>query len=669
MKIITRIALLALVTISFSCTRGPFILDSLNSGKLAIVIPDSASAVESFSALELKKHLDLVFGTDISISSQSACTNFSEKVFIGKHFLSSEEQLKPEEAVYVIKGHCIYIYGDDVINRRCNHPDGGNLKDKALTEALDLVYNRTGTLFSVYSFLENELGIRWIKPGDQGIFFPDRKSLTLPDKTVRWTPSMIQRNIRTGLFDADELTLYGKYAPEAFHPSESEALRKRIDVLTWMRRMRMGRSVNIRFSHAYTSYWEKYKDKCPDIFALNGRGERKPVGRIERVKMCPSDYKLPQIVVGEWLENAKRDPYINSGSISGCENDSDGYGDDEWCHCDSCMSLDARKPGEKLTDYVTDRYVHLWNAILKEARKHNPEVIVTGYAYENMLQPPRREKLDDGILIEFIPRMGGNYDITRKLYKGWREAGMKLMMYRPNDMNWEIGLAFGQEERLFQNFKIALENGAIGTDFDSMLGLWDGLSDMAYYILSKGHAEPDASFESLEKEYLDCFGPASEDIAKYYRHWRNIFNNKIMPEELRLNDGINTYFLEWHKLYKLTSRIDEFYSLNDFDITDNYLKDAAAKSVSGQAGKYIRRMQLANEHSRLTFKAFLAGNGKDINKIRESAKNLVDFRIMYKDSIDINWNILFQYQHYQMDDQIGTKYLGFLPANLDSREF
>jgi hypothetical protein len=295
--------------------------------------------------------------------------------------------------------------------------------------------------------------------------------------------------------------------------------------------------------------------------------------------------------------------------------------------------------------------------------------MVTGYAYENMLQPPRNEKLDDGILIEFIPRMGGDYEVTKKLYEGWEKAGMKKMMYRPNDLWWELGIPMGQEERLFENYKLGISHGAIGTDFDAIMGYWEGISDITYYILAKGHVDTGASFEKLEEEYLNSFGEAKDDIAKYYRHWRNIFNTKVIPEELRLNNGIKTYFLEYGLLYRLTERIDEFYSLEDFDLADSYLKNASEKNISDQARNYIRRMQIANENSRLTFVCFMAGKSSNKEQIISKAKDLLSFRIQNRDSVDINWNVLFQAQLHHMHDQIGMRYLGFLPKEIDNSEF
>ena len=64
----------------------------------------------------------------------------------------------------------------------------------------------------------------------------------------------------------------------------------------------------------------------------------------------------------------------------------------------------------------------------------------------------------------------------------------------------------GQEERLFENYKLGISHNAIGTDFDSILGFWEGISDMTYYILAKGHVNPQASFEKLEEEFLSSFG-------------------------------------------------------------------------------------------------------------------------------------------------------------------
>jgi hypothetical protein len=80
-------------------------------------------------------------------------------------------------------------------------------------------------------------------------------------------------------------------------------------------------------------------------------------------------------------------------------------------------------------------------------------------------------------------------------------------------------------------------------------------------------------------------------------------------------------------------------------------------------------MQIANENSRLTFICFMAGKSGNKEKINARAKELLSFRIKNKDNVDINWNVLFQAQHYQMNDQIGMRYLGFLSKDINTDEF
>lgn len=80
-------------------------------------------------------------------------------------------------------------------------------------------------------------------------------------------------------------------------------------------------------------------------------------------------------------------------------------------------------------------------------------------------------------------------------------------------------------------------------------------------------------------------------------------------------------------------------------------------------------MQIVKEHSRLTFISFMAGKKGGKEQIIKHANDLINFRIKNKGNVDINWNVLFQSLYYQMNDQIGTRYLGFLPRDINVNEF
>lgn len=649
--------------------RGTFELSGQTNSEVTIIVPDTSNSIIDFAAKELKKHLDMVLENNIEIAKFSIRQRFKKCLFVGIRDYRDKDELLHEEARYMVDTNCIYFYGDDQILKAVSSNDSGEFKDRVLNEALDLLANRTGTLFSVYWFLENELGIRWTKPGDEGIFHTKRKSVLVRLKTFKWIPELKQRHFRPLLTRYDQQVLYGQYAPKEFKLDETTAIKNHVETVTWLRRMRMGRSEQFKFGHAFGEYWTKYHDSNPAIFALTIKGERKPMGRIERIKMCPSNNELPKLIVNEWLGKLKNNSYDRSYSISGCENDSDGFGSDDWCHCGNCKTLDSLKDGEDMEDFVTDRYVYLWNSILREVNKIDKKVKVSGYAYENMLLPPRKQTLDSGLLIGFIPRMGGDFTLTDSLYKEWKRRGMMNMMFRPNDLWWEMGIPMGQEQRIFQNFKLAIKYNAIGTDFDGLQGFWHGISDITYYVLAKGQISPDAGFEELEREFVNSFGDAKNDISMYYKYWRDKFNDKIIREELKLNDRINSYFFEWQKLYRLTSRIDEFYSLDDFDKTDRYLKNAMRKNLTPHVRNYIRKMYLVNRHSRLTFESMMVGKSGSKSEIISSCKKLIKFRKKHRLELGINWNVLFMSQYFHMKDQIGTRYLKWMSKNIDTSGF
>ena len=52
--------------------------------------------------------------------------------------------------------------------------------------ATKIVNNRTGTLFAVYNFLENELGVHWYEPGDNGIIYNKMPAIRIPVKSHSW---------------------------------------------------------------------------------------------------------------------------------------------------------------------------------------------------------------------------------------------------------------------------------------------------------------------------------------------------------------------------------------------------------------------------------------------------------------------------------------------------
>jgi len=148
MKIIVFLIFFSQILISFSCNEGPFNIDKKDIGSISIVIADNAGSIPVFAASELKKHLDLIFKGDITICNLSDEKRYKKHIYIGIKPAGFERILKPEESVYVINGNQINIFGDDAVNRKYSDEDPGGLKNKILSEVLDLAYNQTGMFTS-----------------------------------------------------------------------------------------------------------------------------------------------------------------------------------------------------------------------------------------------------------------------------------------------------------------------------------------------------------------------------------------------------------------------------------------------------------------------------------------------------------------------------------------
>lgn len=649
---------IALATIS--CEPSSFVMNNDILDETAIILPQKPNSINLFSADELNHHLKLIYGKELPILYKKDETKYKQHIILGTQPKGYEKKLSSEEGVYLIKDTDLYVFGYDKINSTYSTSNPGDYNNIILSEVLDMRYNQTGSLFALYNFIEKELDVTWLKSGENGIFYTKKISKSLKNKEVSWLPSFIQRNIRTG----DYKTKTGKkFAPNEFALTEEERIQSNIDHYVWLRRMKFGYSNYYQFQHAFNTYWDDFKDTKPDIFALNGNGERKPYnrkdrkGRTERIKMCPSNEDLPGIMVEKWLEAKKNNPLQHSGSISVCENDSDGFGDPEWCHCQECLALDTRKEGEALSKSLSDRYIHLWNKVVIEAQKYQKDILVSGYAYEQMLLPPKRERLHPSTLVEFVPELLADFDKTQKLYDDWRAVGMTKMYFRPNDLHWQFGMSLGLEKRVFEHFQLAVKNGAEGTDYDSLIIFGEGVSDMVNFILAKAHQNPNESFENLENEFLHVFGDAKVEIKEFYRYWREIYTNELVPEDLALSDGRRPAFFKFGKMGGLTRRIDEFYEISDFDKTDTLLNNALKKDISDQAKDYIKRMKISNQHSRMTFIALMAGINGHSEELMKKTKELIAFRIENKNNIDVDWEELFNVQYRQLKDQLGTKKL------------
>lgn len=591
--------------------------------EFVIRVPAKDNAAAKYAARELAKHLKLVFDQESKIVKMGD-NDTDGLFFVGIVPKGEDTDFAPEEGRYLVTDDKIYFYGDDDVSS-----EG---KDD-LSTILSYV-NRVGTLFAVYEFLENELGVHWINPGDDYVNYAKREEMDIRPGLRTWKPAFDARAFWRGIFKRKNTQKIMDEIPEGYRWNEKELDALENDVLVWLRRMRMGASKTYRYGHAFRTWWERYGKDHPEWFALKPDGTRGPTheSHPERVKMCVTNPDLLKQIVSEWLKRRRENPNVKV--INACENDSAGY-----CCCEQCSALDMPKKGESFQEHMTDRYVYFANAVLEEARKHAPDAQVSMYAYSRYRFPPRKEKVLPGVVIAFVP--SGSPKQVDEIYAAWRKAGATTIILRPNDMHANMGLPWGDGKEMFDRFKVGLKYGVVATSYDSLHGFWPycGLGD---YALAKAHVDPEKPFEHWEDEYCDAYGAAGGDVKKYYKYWRDFHTKQVDPHsEAIVEVGINGNFRRG-----LFRTIGTYFLDINFDESDAILAAGLENVADGPAKRRLERLILANKHARLMVAAQKGVNMLSSEKFRDSTvfkdcvkavQKLVDFRSKHRDDLNIFW--------------------------------
>lgn len=515
--------------------------------KADIVIPAKPLDCERYAADELKHHIDKAFGASAEIIREDALgkSRYPYHFFIGATASAKaagipNRKLKTDEHIVKTSGNGLYLVGRDSavryikIYRSLNTPT---------------LYS---TIYAVYDFLETEMGVKWLWPGPTGEVVPKRSTLRL---------GRINRTFREPLEDrmfagmnwcgSHGLGFTSRAAKDAFFDAQGR----------FLVRHRVGRRHQFISGHSFRDWWERFGADHPEYFNQLPGGVRRPACAPKYVTMCVSEPGVWKRKTADWRawwsEKGRAggfEPWVNC-----CENDYMAL-----CQCRKCRSWDAPDPRFALSPYwngtwtladidgfrtrgnfwmlslmtdhrwgiinadtstrpvasVSDRYAKFYNAVQAEVRTIEPTARVIGYAYENYLEGPKETKLDPSVVIEFVPRSYFPYDADesahfRKNWMGWRSAGAKDLVLRPNYMLAGGNYPFDQGRLFLDDFAFAFTNGMTSCTYDTLRGSWSCHAMMTYSLV-RAFREPLRDPEKSRDDILSAFGPARAAVKRYF---------------------------------------------------------------------------------------------------------------------------------------------------------
>jgi hypothetical protein len=486
-------------------------VDVIKDGRAqaVIVLADQPTAVARYAAEELAYHIEKASGARLAIVAESGASETrGARIYLGDtraaHAAGIDvAQLAPESSMLHVGADSIIIAGGDA--------PGEPLEPGTFA----------GTLFGVYEWLERDLGVRWLWPGELGTFVPKAKTIRARTSDTTFAPAFFQRNVRGGL------TFKGDHAELGFTPDAAAAYAH--DQAVFLRRHRMGKNIRLSYGHAFTDWWAKYGAEHPEWFQLVD-GKRGPPKPGASYSMCVSNPEFRKKIIELWQQRRATQTGSERHFVNAIENGIMGL-----CECEACRAWDGPPPAEFLKYYpskskvmgsrfVTDRYVRFWLDVQRQASAIDPEATVIVYNYFNYFQPPTPgTKLNPHILVGsypsagWFPRSAEEHAWFKQQWTEWQQTGARLFSRGNYCLDgYTMPLIFAHQ--FADEFQHQARHGMEATDYDALTGQW-ATQGTNLYLLLRLHTRPQAAADDLLAEYFSAFGAAAPLVKDYFDYW------------------------------------------------------------------------------------------------------------------------------------------------------
>ena len=454
--------------------------------EFVVAHPDQPLPVEKTAAEELASYLERAVGAKARVLAESeALKGGGTLAWVGqcqstKQQADYQALLKQEGYRIILKDGVLRIYGDDG-------------KGDAFAGE-----NRTGTLFGVYDFLENEVGIAWIWPGKSGEDVPRLAQLDVKPFSRTDAPRLMYRGI--------------KFSP-AYNKHEPKELMA--DFPKWFKRQRLSRVPKLWDGHSWSTYLfkDKVEQQHPEWLAL-WNGERKGP------HCCTSNPEFREFIVEQCVNH----PFNKDKSIVSIS-PSDGYG---FCECSTCRALDP-----KGTDYasgnpnLSNRHWDYANSIAREVKKRRPGLGVAMLGYTAYRDPPTNlERVEDNLYLAmcfslaYCVKPETKADFFKNL-EAWKAKGIKMTAYEYWGMHYWLDLPYVFTREIAEGMPRWYASGLLGMHGEAQKDF--ATQGPNYYLAAHLMWNPNAPAGRVMDRYYQAFGPAAVPIREYY----DVFENSI----------------------------------------------------------------------------------------------------------------------------------------------
>jgi hypothetical protein len=442
-----------------------------------IVVDPNAVASERYAARQFRSLLAEATGRRLPVVSETARADRHVFVGPGKAMAASNvgfavDQMGPEELRIVVRGRNVAIAGG----------------------------RPRGTLYGVYQFLEDHVGVRFLTAEHTHVPRLDRKAVLGPlDRS--YSPPLSWR-----------CSYSGENRPAAF------AVRMRCNAIRSKDPNLGGASPLGLINHTFSDMLQSrhHGKDHPEYFAEIDGKRRVDVAAdwgSEGTQLCPTNPDVQRLVIEKVL--AKLDGNPGRKNISVSQNDNLHY-----CRCARCRKLNERE-GTPMAAQL-----QLVNRVADAVAAKHPGVLVGTLAYQYSRKPPRTMTCRENVQIELCSfeacvvhplndancpqNVGFGRDLDR-----WRDICKHVHVWNYNANFRDFLLPFPNLRVIGPNLRWLASKGVEGMFMHG--GVAGGeLSDLRNYLICRLMWNPSLDADELIDEFLALhYGRAAGPLRRY----------------------------------------------------------------------------------------------------------------------------------------------------------
>ncbi|HPG65276.1 MAG TPA: DUF4838 domain-containing protein [Candidatus Hydrogenedentes bacterium] len=437
----------------------------------AIAVSADPIPAEQTAARELQAYLAEVTGCTLEIISELESRGTGRWIMVGPQASVTEALPNFDWAAAGHDGIVMKTAGDNIILA------GGRPR---------------GTLYAVYTFLEDVVGCRWWSSTEQ--YVPKKPTITIPPLDVTYTPKL---RCREAFYrDAFDGTFAARCKCNGHFERIPEEYGGHYTILGW----------------CHTFYQllppEEYFEAHPEWYSeIDGKRVK------DGAQLCLTNDEMRAEFTKKALEWIRRDP--SSGIISISQNDWHG-----WCTCPACRAVEEEEGAH------SGPIIRFVNRVAEDVEKEFPDMLIETLAYSYTREAPKLARPRDNVVVRLCSI---ECSYSQPLGTGPQNETFKRDMDQWSAMAhhlyiWDYVTNFCNYIQPHPNMRVLAPNIRFFIDHKA-IGLFEqgdsGCScsdfpELRAWVLAHLMWNPDRDENALINEFLDgYYGPAAQPLRQY----------------------------------------------------------------------------------------------------------------------------------------------------------